>query len=390
MIVLNEFRPDMRVYNEAIMLKRQKNYKVTILALKKSGKLPDSEIMQGGIEVKRVTVPNRELYMNFFSPLYRTSIVPMLYNQAKSEGADIYCCHDIYTLPVGIKLKRLENVPVVYDAHEPNYGTFLSAKPMPGVPGKVREVFANSYERTAANKTDTMFVTTEFARSIKQKKGYAVPIHVIPYRANPAYFNPEIHNKSLEGKYEDKRVVIFIGNIGETKGFFEMMEAFKIIKQKEKRSHLLIVGEVVSWLKPEETIKELGLSDSVEITGYLPYWEVSQYINTADVGLMLSRETMENYNLTLPNKVIDYMACGIPFVASRLKQVEKIVSEEECGILVDSTNPKEISDAVLRLFKNPEEARAMGKRGLEGVKSTYSWAGIEQELNKIYDGITKD
>jgi glycosyltransferase involved in cell wall biosynthesis len=385
MLVFNEFRPDMRVYNEALMLKEHGGFDVKIMALKKSEDVPASENMRGGIEVQRIPVRERELHLNFFSPIYHTKTMPDLYQHARSAKADIYHCHDLYTLPLGVKLKQADGVPVIYDAHEPDYGAFMAAKPLPGMPPAIRRAAANIYERSSAGKIDRMLVTTEFARQAKKGQGYSLPIDVIPYRANPEYFSPSLTLKELEEKFRSKRVIIFIGNIGETKGFYQMLDAFKTVKAEINNAHLLIVGEVQAWLEHAEKIESMGLSGSVEVTKYLPYWEVAPYINIAEVGLMLSREDMENYRLTLPNKIMDYMACGKPFVASRLPQVEKIVEEHQCGLLVDSRNPDQIAGAVLEILQNQSRSERMGARGLKAVAGPYSWNGIRDRLIGIYE-----
>jgi glycosyltransferase involved in cell wall biosynthesis len=82
---------------------------------------------------------------------------------------------------------------------------------------------------------------------------------------------------------------------------------------------------------------------------------------------MLSDEKMENYRLTLPNKIIDYMACGKPFIGSRLPQVEKIVTDEGCGVLVDSSDTIQISNAILDLLNNNKMAKKMGANGIKAV-----------------------
>ncbi|UCH88176.1 MAG: glycosyltransferase family 4 protein [Thermoplasmata archaeon] len=388
MIVFNEFRPDMRVYNEAVMLGRQDNFEVNIIALKKREEVPEEETMRGGVSVKRIAVTERELHLNFFSPLYHTKTMPLIYHRVREEHSDIYHCHDIYTLPLGVKLKHSEGARVVYDAHEPDYGTFMAAKPAFGLPPSVRRTAANIYERASAAKLDRMIVTTEFAKQAKLDLGYSVHIDVIPYRANPEFFKPELISEDLQEKYRGKRVIIFIGNIGETKGFFQMLEAFKTVRQEVKNAFLLIAGEVVSWLEHETKIKEMGLTDCVEVTGYMPYWDVAPYVNLAEVGLMLSSEDMPNYRLTLPNKIMDYMACGKPFIGSKLPQVQKIVEEEHCGILVDSMKPDQIASAMLELLNDRSKARKMGERGLKAVSGNYSWEAIEKRLIKIYKGLT--
>jgi len=181
--------------------------------------------------------------------------------------------------------------------------------------------------------------------------------------------------------------MIFIGGLSDTKGFSELLSAFKLVKKYTDDAHLLIVGEVVPWLDPDKRIKELGLVGSVEITSYLPYWEVAKYINAAELGIMLSSPEQENYRLTLPNKIIDYMACGIPFIGTPLPQVQKIIQEEKCGVLVKSLEPAHVAEAIKEILSDETASKEMGRRGLEAIRTKYSWKAVETDLNRIFNDV---
>ena len=131
----------------------------------------------------------------------------------------------------------------------------------------------------------------------------------------------------------------------------------------------------------------MGLEGAVEITDYLPYWDVAPYINVAEVGLMLSSEKMENYRLTLPYKIIDFMACGVPFIGSKLPQVEQIVKEENCGVLVDSTDIEGIAKAMGEILTDKKNAEELGRNGLKAVEGEYSWGRIEERLAGIFEAL---
>jgi glycosyltransferase involved in cell wall biosynthesis len=78
------------------------------------------------------------------------------------------------------------------------------------------------------------------------------------------------------------------------------------------------------------------------------------------------------------------MQFGIPIVAPMFGEVGQIVQEEECGILVDTTDPQQIANAIIYLLEHPEEARAMGKRGRKAIEEKYNWEIEKKKLLKVY------
>jgi len=90
----------------------------------------------------------------------------------------------------------------------------------------------------------------------------------------------------------------------------------------------------------------------------------------------------------LPNKLFEYMACGIPVIASNFQEIRIIVNKSNCGILIDPTNTKEITDAILWLLEHPEEAEQMGENGRRAVEETYNWENMEKRLFEVYEELS--
>lgn len=78
------------------------------------------------------------------------------------------------------------------------------------------------------------------------------------------------------------------------------------------------------------------------------------------------------------------MGAGIPVVASDFCEIRKIVMGCECGLLVDSTQPSQIGEAILELISNDELATTMGKEGRRAVLETYNWESEEGNLLAVY------
>jgi glycosyltransferase involved in cell wall biosynthesis len=90
------------------------------------------------------------------------------------------------------------------------------------------------------------------------------------------------------------------------------------------------------------------------------------------------------YLTSHPTKLFEYMAAGIPVVASDFPLWRSIVENSDCGLLVDPFDPAAIAAAIERLITNPDEARRMGMRGRSAVERHFNWEMEEQSLLSFY------
>jgi len=85
--------------------------------------------------------------------------------------------------------------------------------------------------------------------------------------------------------------------------------------------------------------------------------------------------------LAMPHKLFDYMREMKPVIAPDFAlEVAHIVKEADCGILVDVTSPQAIAEAILRLLRNPVEAKRLGENGRRLVETKYNWQADEKRL----------
>ncbi|HEU4864490.1 MAG TPA: glycosyltransferase, partial [Candidatus Limnocylindria bacterium] len=84
------------------------------------------------------------------------------------------------------------------------------------------------------------------------------------------------------------------------------------------------------------------------------------------------------------NKLFQYMAAGLPVVASDFPQVREVVVGAGCGVVVDTRRPAEIARGINALLADPESARAMGERGRRAVEERFNWATSARALLDVY------
>jgi len=111
----------------------------------------------------------------------------------------------------------------------------------------------------------------------------------------------------------------------------------------------------------------------------MPAYEGWPIIAQCHVGLAVLHP-IPNYVESYPTKTFEYMAMGLPVIASNFPLYREIVEGAECGICVDPLNPEEIAGAIRWIIDHPAEAEQMGKNGHRAVEERYNWGKEEKKL----------
>jgi glycosyltransferase involved in cell wall biosynthesis len=104
------------------------------------------------------------------------------------------------------------------------------------------------------------------------------------------------------------------------------------------------------------------------------------------VGLVLYLPEEQNL-CAMPHKLFEYMAAGIPVIASDFPLWRQVLAGIDCAVFVDPRKPEAISDAIQYLLAHPAEAERMGRCGLQAVRTAYNWDSQARELVKLYRGL---
>lgn len=153
------------------------------------------------------------------------------------------------------------------------------------------------------------------------------------------------------GMPEGKTILILQGGgIDMHRGSEELVEAFKHLPDP---FHLYIVGsgDVIEILK--KMVVDWKLETKITFVGKQPYAELIQYTMNADAGLTLDKNTNINYQFSLPNKIFDYIQCGIPVISSDLVELRNIITHYQVGTIVKEVTPESIANTIHNFFTTP-------------------------------------
>lgn len=160
-----------------------------------------------------------------------------------------------------------------------------------------------------------------------------------------------------------------------------MVQAFWLLPES-LGARLMLAGRIEPP-KFEPELKSLPGWQRVVALGWLSRSEISKLLGRSRIGLVLLHPTTTFID-SLPIKMFEYMCAGLPVIASNFPLWRKIVGAAGCGLLVEPENPEAIAQAIQWLLEHPQEAKEMGQRGAEAVRTTYNWDREEEKLLDLY------
>jgi len=185
----------------------------------------------------------------------------------------------------------------------------------------------------------------------------------------------------------DPFTLVHVGLFASERGSHVVLEA--AAEMNDPRLHLDLVGRIVdeSPLDYQKRIDKLGLTDNVNVVEWVEYTTMLEHLAKAHAGFVFFQSGSRTNAAGLPHKLFDYMAAGIPILVSKYSRyVAEIVTDSNCGWVIDSENPKEINETLHLLMNEPEIARDKGANGRRALIDRYNWQTEADKLIELYKG----
>jgi glycosyltransferase involved in cell wall biosynthesis len=295
-----------------------------------------------------------------------------VYRNAVALKGDVYHFHDPELIVVGLLLKR-DGVRVVYDVHEDAPREAVSMNKDHPWNGRVKS-WAWSLLESAGRRVFDGFVcaTPAIARNFPSQRTVTV-------RNYPLL--EEFPDPAPVGR-ERTSDLVYVGGLTAIRGVREMVGVLDHLQGKPP-VQLVLAGPIY----PPELLGELATLpgwNRVRYLGQLSRAGIQSALKRARIGLLLLHPERIHLD-SLPVKLFEYMAAGLPVVASDFPLWRDIVIGCGCGLMVDPLDPTAVAAAVRYLLDHPAEAAEMGWRGREAVCEQFNWQPEGKKLLGLYE-----
>ncbi|GAB1441757.1 glycosyltransferase family 4 protein [Ignavibacteriales bacterium] len=258
---------------------------------------------------------------------------------------DLYIASDIYNLPLLALFAEFRGKPLYYDSRE-------LFRYLAGLKNKVSvQWLLAKIEESFIGKCDKIIVTGMMDAEVLMEDYGIKPEKFILLRNLPKRVNvtQKIDLRKLYGFPDNTLILLYQGVILKGRGLHKLIS---LLPATDDIS-LVILGEGDFRPELEEYVSELHLTHRVKFAGTISQNELLSYTTSADIGCVLIENISRSYYYALPNKLFEYIAVGVPVLASNLPQMVQIIDEYGVGKYVDPENRQEIID-VVELLRDPE------------------------------------
>lgn len=200
-------------------------------------------------------------------------------------------------------------------------------------------------------------------------------VHIVPNGVNlerfPVHLPPTLPS--------NKFTIGFVGTMKPWHGLPTLVDAFAQLHHRHPHTRLLIVGDGPERSRLEADLIDRGIGDAVQFIGKVPPSEVPGYLASMDVAVAPYPDHPDFY--FSPLKVYEYMAAGLPIVASRIGQISTLIEDGVNGVLYEPGNSQQLSNCLDSLRQQPGLRTQLGKNARDTVRRSHTW---KQAVQKIF------
>ncbi len=325
----------------------------------------------------------RTVRYNHLPKRYIRSKTAALLNWASVHGKkfDLIHCHTLYDLGVcALELKKQLKIPLVVTA----YGTDInwlfeddfSRRASPEIDRATRKILAGA--------DAAIGVSRDLCGKLEQLGVTPAKINWVPNGVDRELFAPGDKTSERErlGWERDDKIILYVGNILETKGLGELVEAVFLLDKKGAANNLRVKiagpdGGYKNEMVGKITLKNLG--GKFDFLGRVDHDKIAGLMRAADIFCLPS------WREGWPNVVIEALACGTPVVATTVGGIGEIITDPEQGLLVPPREPAKLAEALEAALE-----RDWSVDKITAAAEPYFYDGIAERIEGVYRGVLRN
>jgi len=199
-------------------------------------------------------------------------------------------------------------------------------------------------------------------------------VEVIPVGINLNKFKPmnKIEMRNMHGFNKHDKIIVYVGRLEKEKNLEFLIKSFVFIKKHNSCTKLILIGDGRERRNLENLVKGLKIKN-VQFMGFQNSNKVPEFLNCADIFVLTSLHEGS------PTVVKEALACGVPVISTDVGDLPEIITSEDYGLLVESTNPKELADKILVALD-----KEWDREKILRYAEQFRWENIVEKILKVY------
>ena len=237
--------------------------------------------------------------------------------------------HPFLSGPLAIQYCKPRNIPVLFTNHT-RYDLYVSAY-VPFLPDAIGEAAMHAYLPNFYRSANLVIAPSKGVRDVLINLGVDAPIQIIPNGVDLVPFQkPATPQDRLQFNISSEKILLmYVGRLGPEKNLNFLLRAFGGTAQAYKNIHLILVGDGPERENLTALVNQMGLSERVTFTGFVPYPNIPGYLHMADAFVTASVTEVH------PLSIIEAMAAGLPVLGITSPGVGDTITDGVNGFLSD-------------------------------------------------------
>ena len=213
-------------------------------------------------------------------------------------------------------------------------------------------------------------------------------IHLITNGVDTEFFKKENRSEEfrLDSGISNKFAVVYAGIHGLAQGLEVIISCADILRSYDK-IQFVFVGDGPEKSKLIELAEEKHLSNVTFLPMHVKN-DMPKIIASMDATIIPLKK-LDIFKGALPSKMFECLSSELPIILSVAGEAERLINNAEGGIVVEPENPKQISEAVLKLYNDEQLRKELGHNGREFIIENYSRSNISKKLENILKDLLK-
>lgn len=178
--------------------------------------------------------------------------------------------------------------------------------------------------------------------------------------------------------------LLSIGRFVPKKGFDDLLTAVARLRRENVPVRLTLAGDGHLRRALKRQCRRLGITNIVDMPGFLPHDRVQALMRSHDIFLMPSVQTENGDRDGIPNVIMEALSCRMPVIATDVCGIGEVIRNEKTGLLVPQHDPRALAEGVRRLLADRETALRMAAHGQELVLHMFDSTANTRQLLRLY------
>jgi glycosyltransferase involved in cell wall biosynthesis len=291
---------------------------------------------------------------SWHGPFHAGLLFRLLFQPVRERAETVILVRHLKLADFLLRVRRVHGLPLVYEAHE----LFHPAPALPAGRAALRR-----RELRVLSGADGLVAKSEYLKTaILGVLATPRPVHVVRHGLRREWLEIERSGPPAH--------ILYAGGLYPWKGVEVLIEAMRYLPGE--RALILGGGDELSELKRLAAAE--GVADRVDFAGPVPHADVPGFLARAKVAVVPNLDTPDSRQ-SAPLKMMEYMACGLPIVASDLPTFREVLDDGVTGLLVAPGSPQALAEGIGRLVRDPDLAGRLSSAARERAEAfTYDQA----------------